>query len=112
MMNVDFPSPGWPFWTLELFQGSGGSEQLLCMGAASRATGRQRGASPGQSELAGPLCNESRCPVARLSLLLVFFGCGALPGGWWCWALLHRGVAPPEGGQTRAGKGGEASPPG
>ena len=33
-----------------------------------------------------------------------FLGCGTFPGGWWCWALLCRGVALPEGRQARAGK--------
>ena len=26
--------------------------------------------------------------LSRTELALVFLGCGALPGGWWCWAAV------------------------
>ena len=37
-------------------------------------------------------------------VVLVFLGCSPFLGGWGCWVLLCRGVAPPGGRQTRAGK--------
>ena len=31
---------------------------------------------------------------SRAELVLAFLGCEPFPGGWWCWVLLCRGVAP------------------
>ena len=66
-----------------------GAQHLLRSAASSRAAGKLRGASPGRLELA--------------ELALVFLGFRALPEAWRYWALLHQGVAPPEGRQVRAG---------
>ena len=92
----------WAMGPLKVFGGDGscsmGVQHLPRVEAASRAAGRQRGTSLGQLELAGPPCNEGRHPVAQQNLLWCFWAVGLFRGA------APGGVAPPEGGQARAGK--------
>ena len=81
-----------------------GVQHPLSVGATSWAAENPRGSSLGQPELAGLPHNGSRFCTDGQSLLYGFWAVGALAGGWQCWVLLRRGIAPPEGKQARAGK--------
>ena len=77
----------WRFWALELFQGVGGSGQLLHgsavsprVGVANQATGETKEPSPGQPELAGLPRDVERLPVARQSLLWRFWAAELFQG--------------------------------
>ena len=79
---------------------STGVQYLPRVGAASWATGRQRGRAARTGRTA-PQWKQISCGMPELALL--FLGCGTHPGGWRCWAAVPWGCSTSRGWEQLAG---------